>query len=169
MTYHQEYYLKNRTSQLRKQRERRKKNREKVREIERKSQAKRYAEDPAARRRYHRLWRKKNIIKERRRERKSRREYVRRNKEKIQQEKRAQLLRLYGLTPAQFQKMEESQSGKCAICDTKTKLCVDHDHQSGCVRGLLCRLCNVGLGIFKDSEDRLLRAISYLQHGPSKG
>jgi len=35
-------------------------------------------------------------------------------------------------------------------------------------RGLLCRICNIGLGTFKDSEARLLRAISYLQHGPPK-
>ncbi len=41
--------------------------------------------------------------------------------------------------------------------------CVDHDHQTGFVRGLLCRDCNAALGLFKDSQEILERAIGYLE------
>jgi hypothetical protein len=43
------------------------------------------------------------------------------------------------------------------------KLHLDHDHVTGRVRGLLCNLCNTGLGALADNEDLFLRAISYLR------
>ncbi|WP_316176274.1 endonuclease VII domain-containing protein [Bradyrhizobium sp. SZCCHNRI1073] len=71
----------------------------------------------------------------------------------------------YGLSFEQYQKMFLDQDGKCAICCDRTAVDVDHCHQSGKVRGLLCRSCNVGLGHFGDTIDGLRRAISYLQKG----
>lgn len=168
MNYHQKYYRKNRRRLLRRQRRRRKLNLSGVREIERKSRARRYKANPEALRQKSRNWRKRNLKKARRREREKRREYVQRHKEKIKQEKRVQLLKSYGLTPEQYASMETSQRGKCAICDHEVKLCVDHDHGSGKVRGLLCRKCNVGIGIFKDSPKLLSRAILYLRYGPAQ-
>ena len=74
----------------------------------------------------------------------------------------------YGITLEQYDQMLESQGGVCAICATDTpggmgRFPVDHCHESGVVRGLLCTLCNQGLGAFKDSPDLLLNAIAYLR------
>jgi hypothetical protein len=79
----------------------------------------------------------------------------------------------FGLTREDYYKMHKEQNGVCAICkgeeksiDSKTKkvrrLSVDHCHSYGTIRGLLCTDCNRGLGMFKDSEERLAAAISYL-------
>ena len=72
----------------------------------------------------------------------------------------------YGITVEEYDRMFAEQDGKCAICGVKVekhRLCVDHDHATGKVRGLLCRLCNRHLGGFRDSIDLLRRAIAYLE------
>jgi hypothetical protein len=71
----------------------------------------------------------------------------------------------YGVTSEKFEEMEKAQGNKCAICGklSKTKLCVDHDHVTGNVRGLLCRLCNSGLGFFLDNIESPEYAIKYLE------
>jgi hypothetical protein len=63
--------------------------------------------------------------------------------------------------------MLEEQDNKCAICKSdnlmhRTKWHVDHCHETGKIRGLLCTLCNVGLGSFKDNKEFLKCAIEYL-------
>lgn len=63
--------------------------------------------------------------------------------------------------------MAKAQDFRCKICDrqfetVKNNLVVDHDHETGQIRGLLCDACNWGLGCFKDSVDRLARAVAYL-------
>lgn len=63
-----------------------------------------------------------------------------------------------------------SQNGKCAICGThqdtmERRLSVDHNHETGEVRGLLCSSCNLGLGAFLDSPALLKNAILYLVGG----
>jgi len=75
----------------------------------------------------------------------------------------------YGLSLKDYLVMAEQQKGKCMICDevimgngATGKLHIDHDHEKGNVRGLLCYKCNVGLGYFKDNPKILLRAIDYL-------
>ncbi len=73
----------------------------------------------------------------------------------------------YGITPDQFKQMFETQQGKCAICNeepkTKRGLHVDHNHETGKVRGLLCHGCNVALGSFKEDIGLLNKAIEYLR------
>lgn len=59
------------------------------------------------------------------------------------------------------------QVGLCAICEVPVSVVskryhLDHDHDTGEIRGVLCHGCNVGLGMFKESPERLLKAIDYL-------
>jgi hypothetical protein len=71
----------------------------------------------------------------------------------------------YGITFSQHQEMIKAQEGKCAICGTVgiAELAIDHDHNTGRVRGLLCRRCNTGLGCFRDNPRSLKAAIEYLK------
>lgn len=79
------------------------------------------------------------------------------------------LKRNYGITLDQYREMYLSQDGKCAICDEskpdcgKDGLVVDHCHDSGNVRKLLCTHCNKGIGQFKEDIHRLNKAIEYLE------
>ena len=58
----------------------------------------------------------------------------------------------------------KQQAGACAICETKKRrLYVDHCHDTGLVRGLLCPACNTGIGLLGDNVETLLKAVSYLQ------
>lgn len=77
------------------------------------------------------------------------------------------LKQLYNISLNEYNNMLISQNGKCLICgmdlkNSKRGFAVDHDHKTGKVRGLLCHLCNTGLGNFKDSVSLLHKAISYL-------
>lgn len=69
----------------------------------------------------------------------------------------------YGLSRADFDAFLKKQRGKCAICRKARALDVDHCHVTGVVRGLLCRGCNVGLGMLGDNAAGLRRAIKYLE------
>ena len=73
-------------------------------------------------------------------------------------------LKKYGLSVEQYNELRDGQGSKCKICGEITILCVDHDHETGAVRGLLCRACNLGLGNFKDDERLLALATQYLQN-----
>ena len=75
------------------------------------------------------------------------------------------LIRNYKITSKQYEQILKKQNYLCAICcqnSDKRKLSVDHDHETGKIRGLICRRCNVGLGMFKDSVLFLSEAIKYL-------
>jgi hypothetical protein len=80
--------------------------------------------------------------------------------------------RKFGITPKEYSNFFESQNGSCAICkqpETATRLgkvkalAVDHCHQSGFIRGLLCADCNMGIGKLKEDKNILLSAIQYLE------
>jgi hypothetical protein len=58
--------------------------------------------------------------------------------------------------------MLEAQGGVCAICRTAPAVHVDHDHETGAVRALLCFNCNGGLGQFKDNPEALHAAAYYV-------
>jgi hypothetical protein len=83
--------------------------------------------------------------------------------------RRGHLMRNYGLTEGMYAAMLAAQGGKCGVCGKLPsgksrygKLCVDHDHKAGRVRGLLCRSCNLGIGLLQDSMDVLRAASAYL-------
>lgn len=70
---------------------------------------------------------------------------------------------VYKLTVADYERMLTEQAARCAICQGEfPKLLVDHDHETGAVRGLLCAACNAGIGCLRDDIARLERAIAYL-------
>ena len=76
----------------------------------------------------------------------------------------------YGITLAQYDEILAVQDGKCAICgngksvrkEKEFPLSVDHDHETGRIRGLLCHNCNVALGSLRNSVPLLQKAITYL-------
>jgi hypothetical protein len=68
----------------------------------------------------------------------------------------------YALSREQRAVLEQQQEGLCAICRGRLRLVVDHDHQTGVVRGLLCNGCNMGLGALGDTVESLERALRYL-------
>ena len=71
--------------------------------------------------------------------------------------------RKYGLEPEQHAALVSSQNGRCAICRRKQKLLVDHCHQTGQVRGLLCGPCNTAIGMLDDDPDLLIAAAAYVR------
>lgn len=108
------------------------------------------------------------------------RDYYQKNKERILariQERRTEnpekfrnwtLMRKYGITVEEYDRIYELQGGRCAICGThqselKKSLAVDHNHNTGEVRGLLCDNCNKGIGCLQDSTEVLDSASAYLR------
>ena len=72
----------------------------------------------------------------------------------------------FGITVEDYDALLAKQKGVCAICGamptTKLRLPVDHNHQTGMIRGLLCHKCNRAIGLFKDSPQNILSAFQYL-------
>lgn len=81
----------------------------------------------------------------------------------------------YGLCEKDLVKLVDKQNCKCSICskelnknrntekDKSDDLCIDHNHITGSIRGLLCRDCNLAIGMFKDNIELLNNAIKYLK------
>lgn len=112
-------------------------------------------------------------------------DYRKRNPEKTKEIKRRSylsradeseksILRQKKITKEQYYKMIDEQDNKCAICfqeetkimrkdNTKSPLSIDHNHDTGLIRGLLCHRCNSGIGFFKENESFMLNAIEYLR------
>lgn len=75
-------------------------------------------------------------------------------------------LKRYNLTVQDYEEMFKKQNGVCAICGrppSKNKLAVDHCHETGKVRGLLCFRCNFGLSYFSESSGMMHKAAKYLE------
>jgi hypothetical protein len=91
------------------------------------------------------------------------RAYYEANREKMIEK---QKIRRFGITSAEYDQMVMAQCGTCGICGEpeapKTRLSVDHDHDTGKLRGLLCGSCNRGIGLLQDSPELLNRASAYL-------
>lgn len=86
------------------------------------------------------------------------------NKEKV---KDIRLKFMYGISIKIYDEMSRKQNDVCAICKNKNVngkvLYVDHNHETGKVRGLLCVLCNTGIGYLRENESYMLNAINYLK------
>jgi hypothetical protein len=87
----------------------------------------------------------------------------------------AYLMRQYGIDYNEYNRMLNEQDHKCGICGDEgftmakhheLKLVVDHDHETGRVRGLLCHNCNRALGLLKDNTESLTKAINWISETP---
>lgn len=97
------------------------------------------------------------------------REYGERHVDRVRANKRrVHLKNYYGITPEQYDALLLEQDARCSICGTNNPgrkdkhWSIDHDHETGKVRALLCHSCNVGLGHFEDNPDLLKKALDYL-------
>ena len=76
-----------------------------------------------------------------------------------------QIGRNFNITPKEYEDMFEKQNYRCAICKeykSSKRLTVDHCHETGKVRGLLCDSCNLGIGMFGHNTAVLESAIRFL-------
>src|ERR1700693_631716 len=96
---------------------------------------------------------------------KQRKEHYKVNVDKI---RNSHFIHYYGITLEEYDSIFKDQKGCCAICGIyysklKKKLCVDHNHLTGKVRGLLCNACNQGIGYLQENNTTLLSALKYLE------
>jgi Recombination endonuclease VII len=96
-------------------------------------------------------------------------EAERRNRPENKAAKRRQALaRMYNLTLAELSRLMDAQGDACGICQKPfdaAVACVDHDHSTGTVRGILCHRCNRGIGLLGDDPMILEAAARYLKAG----
>lgn len=128
---------------------------------------------------YYREWRRRNPEKVREAKRKCReknrakyraseRAWKLRNPEKAKRYLLNQQVKRYGITGDDYRQMLVEQEDRCAICNRhrqefSRRFHVDHDHDTGVVRCLLCGDCNSGLGLFQEKPELLEMAAQYLR------
>lgn len=92
--------------------------------------------------------------------------YKRTKEDQALASRKHRLKKKYGMTEQEYVKLLHKQGGVCAICfkpPCDELLCVDHNHETGKVRGLLHRSCNAAIGLLKEDIDNLESAIRYLK------
>jgi hypothetical protein len=103
---------------------------------------------------------------------KSKEWYEKNKEEKLKSGLKHHYKKKYGLSLEQRKELFDSQNGLCLVCCCEMNLegglkanqaVIDHCHSSGKIRGMLCNLCNQGLGHFKDNVSFLEKAIKYLE------
>ena len=72
-------------------------------------------------------------------------------------------MRIFGLTEAEYAEWLMRSAHGCEICGSAAGISFDHDHQAGGLVGILCRDCNIGIGLFRDDPQRLRAAASYVE------
>ena len=91
------------------------------------------------------------------------------NKQDAQYYRDWKLKAVYGITREDYNSLREKQNNCCAICGIHEKhaknstLCVDHNHDTGEVRGLLCHKCNAAIGLLQDNHEFCFNASEYLK------
>lgn len=77
------------------------------------------------------------------------------------------ILKKYGITKDEYVAMLAAQGGKCLICGSlptsQRHFSVDHCHETGRIRGILCAKCNTGIGLLGDDVERLKKSVAYLE------
>lgn len=106
-------------------------------------------------------YRKKYLEKNRQRINAAQRKNYAKHPNKYKKNRKYQLKQCYSITPDDYKHLLKLQNYECAIChrnqnEFKTKLCVDHNHRTGKVRGLLCQRCNGCLGWFEAHKEFVL-------------
>ncbi len=94
------------------------------------------------------------------------RSWVEKNKKRVvDAQLKHRLKKDYGLTVEQYEEMLCAQDGRCAVCrkPDRVRLSVDHDHNNGKVRGLLCRKCNTALGLLGDDLPLVEALLNYVR------
>ncbi len=123
------------------------------------------AKNGEARARVRRKERPRNLSSERA----TRRRYYHTNAMRV---KFQRIKRAYNLNPEEYVALLDIQGGACFICRTALEsgksTHVDHCHETGLVRGLLCNSCNLALGHLKNSVPNATRLIEYLRNPPSR-
>lgn len=79
-----------------------------------------------------------------------------------ERKKASRLWQRYGISLEDYARLNERQQGRCGICSRDMELVIDHDHETGKVRGLLCGPCNRAIGWFGDTAEGVARAVAYL-------
>jgi len=90
------------------------------------------------------------------------REYAQRPEKKLRRKAYHYQWR-YGITLEELEQLKQKQKGLCAICGENPGDQLDHDHDTGKVRGLLCIICNQALGLFGDNLPGIMRVVAYLE------
>jgi hypothetical protein len=107
-------------------------------------------------------------------------EYYRNSSLRRDNQRRSYIKRKYGVSLDDLERLLQAQGERCAICGKSWQecapakrsqyepwfllhLCVDHDHETGKVRGLLCNGCNAGIGMFEEDLARFESAVAYLR------
>jgi Recombination endonuclease VII len=123
--------------------------------------ADRYAKDPATAKARVKKWQQENSE----RLNAHRREY-RRRPDRKRADRNGHLMRKFGITVEEYERMLEEQGGGCAICHAPPpdsgSLHVDHDHKTGQVRALLCVKCNNAIGAFGEKYELFQAAADYV-------
>lgn len=95
---------------------------------------------------------------------KTMKEYRKENEFSVKRSTRnSHLKRTYGITLEQFEYQKHIQGGRCVICQKEKPLVVDHDHETGKMRALLCATCNAGIGMLGDDYGTIRRAEKYVR------
>jgi hypothetical protein len=89
-----------------------------------------------------------------------------RHEKRLQARKRSRLLHMYGITQQQYEQMLQAQGYLCALCGCELTAdavpSVDHSHETDIIRGIVCRKCNLMIGLAEDDPRLLYLGIKYL-------
>lgn len=89
----------------------------------------------------------------------------------VERVRKRKLVRVYGISVDEFEEMKRKQGLLCYLCSKAIKesgkkadrICIDHDHKTGKVRALLCFKCNVGLAMFDENSEVMVKAAAYVK------